>query len=713
MTSPLLSAALRLAALGLPVFPLVPGAKLPAVKSYESKATTDPEKLRRWWARNPRYNIGISTRNLVVIDVDVKHGDGFASLLLMELAGRDLPATLTQRTPTGGAHLVYRPPFLVKQRASSSLAPSLDIRARGGYIVGAGSILEAGAYTLEDAPIADAPEWLVEFCGPADAPAASEVLSVEAPAGVNGEAAWRRAVEYLQGIGLVTEGGRNDAAFRAAARLKDFGLCTVDAEALLAEYMDLLPPLESAELAHVVASAFRYGKEAPGSAAPELAFPPVEPPAEDEAHPLEALNREHAYVVLSGQARILTERAGEHGYWSVDAFRGFYAAEVFDGGGKKGRTIADAWLEWKGRRTYRDVVFDPSGQTNHGVYNLWRGFAFEPAATADHPAVARFLEHVRENVCQGDPGLARWVLAWMADIFQRPWEKPLTALVMTGDAGTGKTVVVNTLGALLGKAYTLAVDERYITGNFNSYMDDNLLLGIDETHWAGNRVVEKKLKNLITARTLLSEHKGLEPRQLRSFTRVIMATNDEWAARVDPRDRRYCVLKLGKKRMQQNAWFRELREGMEAGGYAHLLRYFLDYPLAGVDVSLPPKSAARTEQKFLSLEPFGEWWRDSLVEGRLAGDEFSEDATWPVERSKESVRAALAKEWSRRRITGRVPSAIEFGLQLRKWCPSITDAKRWQDKRSSSVYVFPPLATARREWDAAFNTQTHWEGGEA
>jgi hypothetical protein len=45
--------ALYLARLGWRIFPLVPGAQRPAVKDWETRATTDPERITRCWYTRP------------------------------------------------------------------------------------------------------------------------------------------------------------------------------------------------------------------------------------------------------------------------------------------------------------------------------------------------------------------------------------------------------------------------------------------------------------------------------------------------------------------------------------------------------------------------------------------------------------------------------------------------------------------------------------
>lgn len=129
-------------------------------------ATTDPAIISQWWARYPRANIGIATgAGLLVVDLDGP--DGEAWLAARQTERGPIPATPTQQTASG-RHLVFR---IAKElrNSASRLAPHVDIRGDGGYIVAAPSVHPSGATYrwLEDrrpsrTPIADAPQWLLD-----------------------------------------------------------------------------------------------------------------------------------------------------------------------------------------------------------------------------------------------------------------------------------------------------------------------------------------------------------------------------------------------------------------------------------------------------------------------------------------------------------------------------------------------------------------------
>ncbi|MBB4687231.1 bifunctional DNA primase/polymerase [Amycolatopsis jiangsuensis] len=204
------TAALDAAARGWHVFPLRPGSKRPAGhgahdcpgtgrcagghRTWEQRATTDPDKIRAAWTHAP-YGIGLATgpSGLCVLDLDTaKPGDtvpdrwttaGATSgedvlAVLADEAGQDLPGdTLTVATPTGGLHLYYRAPEDVALRCTAGdrgngLGWKVDTRAWGGYVVAPGTITDAGRYRfLFDGPTALLPDWLTARLTPPPLPA--------------------------------------------------------------------------------------------------------------------------------------------------------------------------------------------------------------------------------------------------------------------------------------------------------------------------------------------------------------------------------------------------------------------------------------------------------------------------------------------------------------------------------------------------------------
>lgn len=144
---PLVAAALWYAEHGLPVFPLQPGTKIPMKGSRGCKdATTDAAQIRAWWEVNLEANIGLATGHVVdVVDVDGPAGQkSRAELWDSTFARIDADAIAKVLTPRAGGMHLYVP--ATGDGNSAGLAPGVDYRGRGGYVVAPPSRTEVGAY---------------------------------------------------------------------------------------------------------------------------------------------------------------------------------------------------------------------------------------------------------------------------------------------------------------------------------------------------------------------------------------------------------------------------------------------------------------------------------------------------------------------------------------------------------------------------------------
>ncbi|HEX3515198.1 MAG TPA: bifunctional DNA primase/polymerase [Trebonia sp.] len=242
----LLRSALAAAMLGWHVFPCAPGAKRPALRgNWQDLATTSTDQIRDWWARAP-YNIGIACgpSGLVVIDLDLPHDadEEAADGALFPLSGADILSGLARQhgerypggtyivdTPSGGCHLYFSAAGDAQARNSAGVVgPHIDVRADGGYVVGAGSRIGGRAYAARGGrmPAAPAPlpPWLSRLVAEPPAPA---------PAG---PAQWVPAGDPAQGreyamaalraqtsrVAAAVPGTRNDTLNRAAFSLGQF-----------------------------------------------------------------------------------------------------------------------------------------------------------------------------------------------------------------------------------------------------------------------------------------------------------------------------------------------------------------------------------------------------------------------------------------------------------------------------------------------------------
>jgi hypothetical protein len=698
----------------------MPGSKLPAIKAWPAQASRDPQKIERWARKYDGCNWGIFTGKfgddaaLLVVDVDnkgAKHGD--ATLLALELAGHDFEPTLEATTPTGGRHLVYRVGAAVRQGVDV-LGLGLDIRSHGGYIVAPGSVIDGKVYAIiHDVEPATAPAWLVERCGAAR----SRIVNRERLPGIDPERAEKRVIEYLQTAERSVKGaGGDQCAYRVAAKCLSLGATPAQTlDLMLSEHWDEGCGWSPERLGEKVEHARRYMLNPQGADAPEAQFEPVDVSSNEHygdnvsqgVHPLDSLNREWALVMTGGGHHMLWETTDAKGNPIVEhvkegSFHKYHAAKeiVLD---KRPEKLTDMWMASARRRTYDGLVFSPERPVGARWYNLWRGFDYAPvAADKASPrataAVNAWTDHVLNNVCRGDSKLAHWFIGYMAHLIQRPWEKPLVALVLKGRKGTGKNAVIERVGALFHRNLVVADDDRYLVGNFNSHLEACLLLALDEASWAGGKKVEGKLKGIITGSKHMIERKGMEPYQVDNLTRVVIIGNEDWLVPATQDERRYAVFDVGEGDMQKRSFFQEMREGMEANGgegYGLLLAKLQAFDLSTVDVNDAPKTDGLADQKIESLGPQHSWWLDCLTEGQILGGDFAGE--WPEFIPTNRLMDAARRYTVERGVRSWQPTKIQFNRAMKQFMPTwgAVKAAKAQPGDATYHYPMPPLPEAR------------------
>jgi hypothetical protein len=729
MSAIILDCALELALQKVRLFACRPNSKLPAVDRFSEKATCDPEKLTALFG-STSYNSGIACGKiseglyLVGFDIDDKDGRrGYDTIGVLAECGLEFPPTWSQRTPSGGEHRLFWSPVPIRQ-GTNVLGSGVDLRGDGGYLVGPGSVLGGRLYTvLTHLPIAAFPRWAVEKyekkatihqLKPAGGatPVANQVLALS------------QSVEYLQAQEPSGEGSRSNDCFKHAARMKDFGLAQSQVMEVLHAHWRCEPMLTDDELIFTINNAYHYSKNSAGVAAPENIFSPIGedetplPPTGDpgplDENPIDLLNRDHFYYAANGISRVCweTKAAGKFHLerFPVYTFHEKHLAKKMLHNGKTA-DVTRVWLESEKRRTYDRLRFDPSHSLQPNEYNLWRGFNVEPiedGAAVDprgEAAAQMFFEHCHSNICGSDDKLFKWLLTFLAHIFQHPGEKPRASLVFKGKKGTGKTIVSEILGHLIGTHAVIIANRSHVLGHFNSIMEDKLLVTLDEAFWSGDKQVEGTLKDIITGNSRVITHKGAEPYPAKVFDRIIIISNEDWVVPASADERRFAVFEIGEGRRGDNKFFGTLKDGLfKHGGDRILLRRLLDWAPGENDVNIAPETEGLRSQKDLSLSVFHQWWLNCLQDAQILGSGLSE---WPDEISVNDFYSAFTLQLQAENVRGYKPSKIHVGKMFRTTAPrcGVSHVGTGNVRR----YALLPIDLARAEWDEYRGFQTRWD----
>lgn len=724
----MLKDALELANDGYHIFPLSPNTKdQPIFKEWTTKATKDPKQIKTWWTDKKGneipYNIGISTSSfnggkqaLLVVDVDVKEGKkGDETLLELELEGKYFPVTDTQTTPTGGKHYIYTVDKPVKQGVNV-LGTGLDIRSKGGFIVGKGSTINGNPYTRQKEKAHKSPLWIVKNCGKARVKDDNQI-----PVDVSYETATKRAIDYLVNHApeSIKGDGGDHTAYSVACRVKDFGVYKSDCLELMMDHWFEGSGWSPEKLQVKIDNAYDYGTERQGIDSPQADFDVVE---KEESY-LTKMNREFALVFYGGSHSILhhthdnegrkvTNYLGEKTFSRMFSNK-FVIQKVTE---RKTETItkSKAWLNWDGRREYKGLCFSPGKEPQNGYYNTWKGFTVDEVdpskATADQiRGLKMYKDHILENVCDNNISHFNWVIGFLAHMIQKPYIKPQNCLVLKGRKGVGKNVIFDRVGQMLGdEHYMVAQDSRYLTSNFNNHLEKCLMMVLDEAFWSGDKSAEGKLKGIITSPKIMIEQKGKDPYQVKSLTRFAIIGNEDWLVPASQDERRYAVFNVGDARIQDNDYFDEMRELLDdKGGNGLLLHYLKNFDLSKVDLNKLPDTQGLNDQKELSLPIVHRWWRESLVDGRIQCSDFNDG--WAKQIGRDELFLAFGNYEKRLRIRYPIPKS-RFLKQLNMVTNMTTSRPRDKDGKVGKRYaVFDSLDRCRKQFDKYMNFKNEWD----
>lgn len=342
---------------------------------------------------------------------------------------------------------------------------------------------------------------------------------------------------------------------------------------------------------------------------------------------LEKINSQYAVILRGSQVLIMRHWMGEDGNGKLIFLnkRDFLLLQENnklwvkdDAGNSKPIKVGQAWLEWKDRQQYEEIYFEPCGKEYHSRYNLWRGFAIDPKPCDNTSKFDLFLKHIKDNICQGDDERYHWVMAWLADLFQKPARKIGTALVLRGPMRIGKGAFALHIGKLLGIHYMPITQSSQLTGKFNGHMADKLLMFVDEGWWSDERYGQGILRALITEMQVTIEMKNRDAVTLPNFTRFLIAANADWVVPLGMGDEnRFVILDVGTSQQRNSAYFAAIQEQMDNGGYECLLHYFLNYKYDENTARNVIKTDAMCENKLYSMTDEFKWWHECLVREKI------------------------------------------------------------------------------------------------
>ena len=222
-------------------------AKSPYTANGLKDATTDVAKINAYWKKQPDALVGVVCgERSGILAVDIDSGDNKCGEASFAATGLTIPQTVQTRTMSGGRHIFFKYPTgaNIRNSASTCFGKDVDVRAEGGYVIFAGSVLPDGRryeyvekLGIEEVEIAPLPDEYLK--------------RLQAPA---------KNTQRKKATGT-PKGARNDTLFHHSVRATHGGLSDEEVRATAFELNQTFnPPLEGDEVENTVKSSVGYRK---------------------------------------------------------------------------------------------------------------------------------------------------------------------------------------------------------------------------------------------------------------------------------------------------------------------------------------------------------------------------------------------------------------------------------------------------------------------
>lgn len=336
------------------------------------------------------------------------------------------------------------------------------------------------------------------------------------------------------------------------------------------------------------------------------------------------------YAIRNGTSNVIDlQKAGSKGaayLMTVNDLRNSTMHKLLTAGGQA-RLMANVLLSSPRAIRVEGFCFRPGQEPVVEEYgekyvNQWRGFAVKPwpeAVTKED--VQPFEDYMWEVVADKDPAAYRWIMAWVADIFQNPADKPGTALVLVGKPGAGKSVLgSHFIRRIIGRDHTMQTNNiESLTGTFNADSSNTLFIQCDEALNTRRRGDALRMKSMITDRTRRIEPKGVNAYEIEDCSRYFLTSNEitDAVAIVDGADdRRYTVQHVNELYAERSSkspdekkafWDRIYKWGDDPENLSKLHRYLLDHKYERAMIRSPLPTKARETIQQHSQRGFDDW----------------------------------------------------------------------------------------------------------
>ncbi len=400
----------------------------------------------------------------------------------------------------------------------------------------------------------------------------------------------------------------------------------------------------------------------------------------------------------------------------------------------------------------------PSEIMHNNIYNTFNGFAIEYSQNLNKVYNEKYQARIASKViykrffdilmlwADNDKAQYIWLKQWLAKRLQEPAWKPQTSIVVQGEYGSGKSIILSVMKLIMGESYVRILSGSELENSFNGLNENSLITVFDELDKIADNKIVKKLDAMIGNASEVINAKGIDQKETVSYSGIVITCNNLPKQILQANQRRFQICEMSNEKMQNHEFFKPLffvneskkRQNIsqvEMEGLILIYKELMQTELTentdriSFSTSIVSKSIDRLEQ---STKGFSTWFMTRIIQEKFNGHKgnylleedteflFTKPPLWDdyhlfaLENGIEDpynypqfskLLKQRGKIYSAR--TNRIKKYkngefFKFGTQ-RKWSINYTDHSGVFHGQEYT-YIFPPLSDLRRKILKAFGS---------
>lgn len=358
------------------------------------------------------------------------------------------------------------------------------------------------------------------------------------------------------------------------------------------------------------------------------------------------------------------------------------------------------WIGDESIRFYDKLEFYPNIEdcpSNH--YNLFKGFkADKYKPIEDKSTIESLIEPIIEHFKVLGQEHYEFFLKYFSHIIQYPNKKTKVNIVISGEDGTGKSIIFDYFREMiLGQDLSAQTDNTDdLFNQFSNLLVKKLFLQIDEISCDDFKSKKgERLKNIIVSKTIKLEKKGIDAITINNYSNSVMTTNNDFTIPISQTDRRNVFFKASSTYKQDDTYFNRLssifrKEDVARAFYEYLLNYNISDENWNEDEGLQklrPNTDFYKETKMMNLPFIYRFLSSMCYYNKFSNDDESyiTDSHVIINSSKFY---AVYNDWFKEcNFNSRIASLTKFGRDLT--AIKIIEKKR---KNDGAYYSFDKIA---------------------